>query len=72
MDVWSLRFQDCLPLIPVPLRSPNADVPLELPHVMADIYDEAAYDLSIDYSQPPPPPGLSDADAQWLQTLLTL
>jgi hypothetical protein len=72
MDVWLLGLQDPLPLIPVPLHSPDSNVPLELPQVMADIYDEAAYDLSIDYSQPPPPPGLSDADAQWLQTLLTL
>jgi hypothetical protein len=37
---------------------------------MADIYDEAAYDLSIDYSQPPAPPTLSEADALWLQKLL--
>jgi hypothetical protein len=70
MDVWPLGLQDPLPIIPVPLRSPDADVLLELPQVMADIYDEAAYDLSIDYSQPPPPPALSEADAQWMQTLL--
>jgi hypothetical protein len=70
MDVWPLRFQDCLPLIPVPLRSPNADVPLELPQVMADIYEEAAYDLSIDYNQPPPPPALSEEDARWMRTLI--
>jgi hypothetical protein len=72
IDVWPLRLQDSLPIIPVPLRFPDADVPLELPQVMADIYDEAAYDLSIDYSQPPPPPALSEADAQsqWMQTLL--
>jgi hypothetical protein len=37
---------------------------------MADIYDEAAYDLSLDYSQPPPPPALSEADGQWMRTLL--
>jgi hypothetical protein len=63
-------MQDSLPIIPVPLRSPDPDVPLELPQVMADIYDEAAYDLSIDYSQPPPPPTLSEPDALWLQKLL--
>jgi hypothetical protein len=70
MDVWSLRLQDSLPIIPVPLRSPDADVLLELPQVMADIYDEAAYDLSIDYSQPPPPPALSEEDARWMRTLI--
>ncbi len=70
MDVWPLRLQDSLPIIPVPLRSPDPDVPLELSQVMADIYDEAAYDLSIDYSQPPPPPALSEAEALWMQKLL--
>jgi hypothetical protein len=70
MDVWRLGLQDPLLLIPVPLHSPDSDVPLELPQVVADTYDEAAYDLSIDYSQPPPPPGLSEADAQWMRTLL--
>ncbi|HEY9667088.1 MAG TPA: DUF4058 family protein [Coleofasciculaceae cyanobacterium] len=53
------------------MRSPDPDVPLELPQVMADIYDKAAYDLSIDYSQSPPPPALSEADALWMQTILS-
>lgn len=39
IDVWSLRLQDSLPIILVPLRSPDPDVVLELPQVMADIYD---------------------------------
>lgn len=72
IDVWPLKLQDSLPIIPVPLRSPDPDIPLELPQAMADIYDEAAYDLSIDYSQSPPPPGLSKEDARWMQTSLTL
>jgi hypothetical protein len=71
IDVWPLRLQDSLPIIPVPLCSPDPDVPLELPLVMADIYDEAAYDLSIDYSQPPPPPALPEVDALWMQTVLS-
>lgn len=71
MDVWPLGLQDTLPVIPVPLRSPDPDVPLELPQVLVEIYDEAGYDLSIDYSQPPPPPVLSDADAAWIRSLLT-
>ncbi len=70
MDVWPLMLQDSLPIIPVPLCSPDADIPLELPQVMADIYEEAAYDLSIDYSQPPPPPALSEADGRWMRTLI--
>lgn len=71
IDVWPLGLQDTLPIIPVPLRPPDSDLPLELPQVMADIYDEAAYDLSIDYSQPPPPPALSEEDVRWMQELLS-
>lgn len=69
INIWPLRLQDSLPIIPVPLRSPDPDVLLELPLVMAAIYDEAAYDLSIDYSQPPPPPVLSQADEEWMRSL---
>lgn len=66
MDVWPLDLQDALPVLPVPLRSPDPDVPLELAAALAAIYDEAAYDLSIDYSQPPPEPRLSPEDTAWL------
>ena len=68
-DIWPLKMQDPLPIIPVPLRPPDRDVLLELPVVLAEIYSEAAYDLSIDYTQPPPPPKLTDAERLWMQTL---
>ncbi|MGB7444505.1 MAG: DUF4058 family protein [Coleofasciculaceae cyanobacterium] len=71
IDLWPLELIDSLPIIPVPLRSPDPDVPLELSQVMADIYDEAAYELSIDYTQLPPPPALSEKDVRWVQELLT-
>jgi hypothetical protein len=35
----------------------------------AAIYDEAGYDLSIDYGQPPPP-DFSLGDQNWMRTLL--
>jgi hypothetical protein len=71
VEVWSLQLQDPLPVIPIPLRSSDPDIALSLPEAIAAIYDEAAYDLSIDYTQPPPPPALSETDAQWLRTLLS-
>ncbi len=66
LELWPLRLQDFLPVLPVPLRDPDPDVPLELGSALAAIYDEAVYELSIDYSQKPPPPVLSDEDAAWL------
>lgn len=69
-EVWPINLPDLLPLVPVPLRPPDADVTLNLASVMTTIYDEAAYDLSVDYSQSPPPPPLSPAEATWLEELL--
>jgi hypothetical protein len=70
MDIWPLGLRDPLPIVPVPLRPPDAEVCLDLPLALTSIYDEAAYDLSIDYSQSPPPPIFSEADTQWMHTLL--
>lgn len=71
VNVWPIHLQDPLPTVPVPLRSPDADVPLDLGEAMTAIYDEAAYDLSIDYRKLPPPPKLSEADLQWVGDLLS-
>ena len=70
LDAWPVGLRDPLPVLPVPLRDPDADVPLELGLAVAALYDEAAYDLSVDYTQPPPAPALSDADSAWLDELL--
>lgn len=69
-DVWPMRLQDAFPNVPIPLRPPDDDVVLNLGNVFRAVYDEAAYDLSINYRQEPPPPALSDDDRAWLQTLL--
>jgi hypothetical protein len=33
-------------------------------------YERGAYELRIDYHQPPPPPPLSPEDAEWVEELL--
>ncbi|MEO0853491.1 MAG: DUF4058 family protein, partial [Cyanobacteria bacterium J06648_11] len=70
MDVWPLHLADPLPVVPVPLRSPDPDVPLDLPAALHDIYEEAAYDLSIDYDVPPPPPALTERDRDCCSAVL--
>jgi hypothetical protein len=69
-DVWPLRLQDVWPNIPIPLRLPDDDVILNLAQAFTEVYEEAAYDLSIDYHQAPPSPTLSDEDKVWVQKLL--
>jgi hypothetical protein len=67
MELWPLELATPLPVVPVPLKPEDEDIPLDLQHALTQIYDEAAYDLSLNYS-PPPPPALAKEEAAWMQT----
>lgn len=69
-EVWPLRLQDPIPLLPVPLLHPDPDLPLDLGAAIAAIYQRSRYDLRIDYTAPPPPPPLSEAEQRWLEERL--
>jgi len=69
VEVWPVQIWDKLPTIPVPLLHPDPDVPLDLNSVVASVYERGAYDRIIDYRQPPPPP-LTDEEAQWIDRWL--
>jgi len=69
-EVWPVGLRDRLPVLPVPLRAPDLDVPLDLPTALATIYDEAYYATTLDYTAPPPEPPLSEADARWVDEVL--
>jgi hypothetical protein len=66
---WRVGLRQPLPVIGIPLRAPDADVPLDLGLVLQAVYDRAAYDLSIDYHAEPDP-RLSREDAAWADRLL--
>lgn len=70
VGVWPLTIREPLPVVPVPLRAPDADVRSDIGQALAETYDEAGYDLSIDYTQAPPPPTLSPNDEAWIRQLL--
>lgn len=70
MLVWPIGIRDRLPPLPVPLLPPDDDVTVDLRAALGAIYDEAAYELSINYHQPPPPPPLDDATAAWAKSLI--
>jgi len=70
VGIWPIALADPLPTIPVPLRYPDADVPLDLNAVLHQIYARARYENRTDYRQPPPAPELTQAEAQWLDHLL--
>jgi hypothetical protein len=67
---WPIAIRDRLPTIPIPLDPPVPPVPLDLQRCLDEAYDQSRYNRRIDYTQPPPPPALSDADAAWARELL--
>ena len=66
---WPVSVREPLPVIGVPLRVPDPDVPLDLGEVLRTAYERGAYDLSVDYRRKPDPP-LKGDDARWAETLL--
>ncbi len=68
-DLYAMGLQQPLPTIPIPLKPEDADLHLALQNLFIGIYEEARYEIRLDYTQPPPVPMLSPADRQWLETL---
>ncbi|MEW6747579.1 MAG: DUF4058 family protein [Planctomycetota bacterium] len=66
VEIWPVSFRQPLPVVSVPLRPPDPDVALDLDLALRTAYDDAGYDLRIDYDTPPPAPDLSREDAAWL------
>jgi Protein of unknown function (DUF4058) len=67
--VWPIQLMNHLPVLPVPLLESDPDVPLDLAAAVASVYERGAYAQQIDYQQPPPPPALTSAEANWLERL---
>jgi hypothetical protein len=57
-----------LPTIPIPLKAPDPDIPLDLAAIFATVYQRARYERSIDYQAPLGLP-LSPADRAWAEEL---
>jgi hypothetical protein len=66
---WPVSVRRALPIIGIPLRGKDPDVSLDLNAVLRTAYDNAGYDVSIDYRRDPVPP-LSREDAAWAAKLL--
>ncbi len=66
---WPISVRQALPVIGIPLRGKDPDVPLDLGGVLRTVYDRAAYDVSLDYRRDPEPP-LEAEDAAWARELL--
>lgn len=65
---WPIQLRDPLPPIPIPLKSGDADVAIDLKAVLDRVYDAAGYEDEI-YTNPLQPP-LSNEDAAWAAEIL--
>jgi len=70
VDIWPLKLSEPIPVVPVPLRFPDPDTPLDLTTALRRIYISARYERRIDYRQAPPSPALGSDDAVWLDASL--
>jgi hypothetical protein len=66
---WPVSVRQPLPVVGIPLRGKDPDVPLDLGAVLNAAYDNAGYDATIDYRREPDPP-LGREDRAWADKLL--
>jgi hypothetical protein len=65
---WPLGLRERLPVIPIPLRTPDANAWLDLKAVLDQVYDSAGYADYIYDGEPEPP--LRPGDAEWARALV--
>jgi hypothetical protein len=68
VEVYRVPLRERLPVISIPLRPADADVPLDLQTILEQCYRNGGYD-DIDYKAEPEP-ALKTADAKWADALL--
>jgi len=69
VQVYAVPLRQRLPIVKVPLRQTDADVPLDLQALIEQGYRNGGYDADIDYRYAPDPPLAAD-DEQWADGLL--
>jgi hypothetical protein len=69
--IWPIQFHEPLPTVPVPLLSPDSDVPLALQAAIDACFELVRYHEGLlDYNQPPPPPPLNPEDLEWVESVV--
>jgi hypothetical protein len=69
-DLYTFNLSDTIPSFPLPLKSGDKEPLVDLQLLLNNVYDQASYDLAIDYTQEPVP-SLSEEDRVWVNTWLT-
>ena len=70
VDVWAVDIKGKLPVLPVPLKSPDADAILNLQKAFDEMYAEGLYASSVNYGKTPPLPAFSEEEQKWMVGVL--
>ena len=68
-ELWGIRLNQRLPVIPIPLKQDDKDAQLDLQTALDAAYDHAGYDMELDYRKAPKPP-LDEELVAWADQLL--
>ena len=68
-DVYAWSVRQRLPVLPIPLKAPDADVRINLAEVFKQAYERGRYERCLRYAEPPRAP-LSEADRKWAAELV--
>jgi len=66
-EIWPVAISETLPILPVPLLAPDADIQLDLGIAIRAVYVRGVYERRISYTRAIPPPNLRPTVAAWLQ-----
>lgn len=64
-EIWRTALNEPLPIIPIPLRYPDADIILDMNQSIKALYSRYGYERLIDYSDPIPKPKLRSDMVEW-------
>lgn len=68
-QLYGFSLQQPIPVFMLPLKPGEAEIAADLQPLLMQVYQQARYDLAIDYHQEPVPP-LKEADRVWADALL--
>jgi len=69
-DLYEFTLREPIPPFPLPLKTANEEVRVDLQPLVNGIYERSGYCLRIDYQAPLPPPAPAAADQAWLEEQL--
>jgi hypothetical protein len=67
-DVYPWAVREPLPVIPIPLLTPDPDIEIDLGAAFKIAFQRGRYERLVRYDQPPPAPSFAGDDADWVTT----